>query len=73
MTTRPPEDFDALPFSSVRSEDVSDVVFAAAGAEVAGEDALALSKRRDLGGVMPVASGLFLERDGLGGRQSGPV
>ena len=42
------------------SEDVGDVVFAAAGADVAGEDALVLvaGGGRDLGGVMAVAGGL---------------
>jgi hypothetical protein len=46
--------------SPVRSEDVGDVVFAAAGADVAGEDALVLvaGGGGDLGGVMAVAGRL---------------
>jgi hypothetical protein len=44
----------------VRSEDVGDVVAAAAGADVAGEDALVLvaGGSGDLGGVVAVAGGL---------------
>ena len=44
----------------MRSEDVGDLVPAAAGADVAGEDALVLVAGRggDLGGVVAVARGL---------------
>ena len=46
--------------SLVRSEDVGDVVLAAAGADVAGEDALVLvaGGGGDLGGVMAIAGRL---------------